>query len=138
MCKIRGPEPALVEFGPTHGAQVSDQSVKPHVEHMRRFARHWNSPSNRGARNREIPQPTLHKTQNFVSPALRTDEIRIRGIEIEQLLLEFDEFEKVVFFCDCFCRASAIGTRIAGACVNYISVVVHAILAGVMPFLDVP
>ncbi len=135
--QIRGPQSAFIEFRTAHCAQVSDQRVKPHIKYMRRFARHWNSPANRRARDGKILQSAMDKTQNFISSALGTNEIRIRGVKIEQLLLKLGKFEKIIFFGDRFRRASAIGTGITGAGVHNIGIVVYAILPGVMPFLDV-
>src|SRR5579864_9431719 len=104
---------------------------------MWRFARHGNAPANRGARDGKILQPALHKTQNFVSPALGTNEVGISGVKIKQLLLKSGKLEKIIFFGDGLRRASAIGAGIARAGIHDVGIVVHAILPGVMSFLNV-
>ena len=81
-------------------------------------------------------RPPCTKLKTSFLPALGTDEIRVRGVEIEKSLLEFREFEKVILLGDGFGRAAAVRTRIAGTRVHDIGVVVHAILAGIVSLLD--
>src|ERR1700730_13557204 len=123
--QIRRPKSALVKFRAAHGAQISNQRVKPHVKHMRGFARNWNSPSNCGAGDGKISQSALYETQNLIASAFGAYEVRVCGIKIENVLLEFGKLEKIIFFGDCFCGASAIGTRIARARVHYISIIMN-------------
>src|ERR1700716_306928 len=134
--QIRRPKSALVKFWAAHGAQISNQRVKPHVKHMRGFARNWNAPSNCGACNGKISQSALYETQNLIASAFGAYEVRICGIEIEKFLLEFGKLEKIIFLGDCFRGAAAIGTRIARACIHDVSIVMNAILTGVMPLLN--
>jgi len=58
-------------------------------------------------------------------------------VEIEQWFLESGKLEEIVFFGEGFSRAVAVGTIVAGFGVVHESVVVDAVLAGVMAFVDV-
>ena len=64
------------------------------------------------------------------------NKLRISRVENEKLLLEFGEFEKIVFFGDGFGGTATIGTSIPGACVHDIGVVVHAVLPSIVTLLD--
>ncbi len=104
---------------------------------MRLFSRDGNSPTNRGAGDAEVLQPAFHETDDLVAPRFRLDESRILAVKIEQRLFECGEFKEVVFFGESFERAPAIGTVVAGLGIIHKSVVVDAVLAGVMALVDV-
>ena len=81
--------PAIADPG-----QVIGQRVDPDIHDMAGAARHGYAPVKAGARDRQIAEATLDEAQHLVTAAFRADEIRVRGIVIEQRLLEFGEAEE--------------------------------------------
>ena len=82
-------------------------------------------------------RPPSTKLMISLRARFRLDEIRILFVKIEQRLLERGKLEEIIFFGDGFGGAAAIGTIFAGLGVVHVSVVVDAVLAGVVAFVDV-
>src|SRR5262249_9166826 len=135
--QIGGPVAALFVFGATNGAEIRSKRIEPDVEDVRLFAGHGNAPANGGAGDAEVFQTAFNEADDFVLAGFRLDEIGILAIEVEQRLLKGGELEEIVFFRDGFERASAIRTVVARFRVVHEGVVVNAVLAGIMTFINV-
>ena len=78
-----------------------------------------------------------NKRDDFVATRLRTDEVRLRGVEVEQRFGECRKLEEVVLFFHGFGRASALRAGRAGADSVNVEFVEHAVLAGIAALVDV-
>ncbi len=54
-----------------------------------------------------------HEREHFIAPRFGADEIRLLGVEADQLVLERRKLEVIIFFVDGFRGPAAIGTGIA-------------------------
>ena len=96
-----------------------------------------NAPLERSAADREIAQSAAHKRNHFVAPGLRTNEVRMLGVVLQQRLLHGGELEEVILFVNGFRGASALGAGRAWACGIDVELVEDAILAAVGALVDV-
>src|SRR5207253_8147869 len=127
----------LFKLWPAHRAQIRRQRVEPHIEHMRLFAGNGNPPAERRSRNAQIFQPAFDETHGLIAARFRLDEFGVLLVEIEQWLLKRGELEKIVFFRDRLGWPAAVRAVVAWLCIVHESVVVNAVLPGVMPFVNV-
>src|SRR5579883_2289712 len=135
--QVRGPHTTLFPFGAADGAEIRGEGVEPDVEDVRLFAGNGNAPADGGAGDAEVFQAAFDEADDFVSASFRLNEFGILAIEIEQRFLESGKFEEIVFFGDGFQRTIAIRAEIAGIGLGDEGVVVNAVEAGVMAFINV-
>src|SRR5262249_37168812 len=135
--QVGWPHAALFVLRPANSAQVSGERVKPHVKHVRLFAWHRNAPANRGARNAQILQSAFNETDDFVLARFWLDELRVFPVKVEQWLLKSGELEKIVFFGNSLGGPAAVRAVVSRLRVVHKRVVVNAVLARVMAFVDV-
>src|SRR6202008_3158126 len=135
--QIRRPEAAGFVFGAADGAKVGRERIEPDVKDVRLLTRNGDAPANRGARDAEVFQPTFDEADDFVAPRFRLNEIGVLLIKIEQRLLKCRQLEEIVFFGEGFQRPAAVRAKIAGFRIGHKIVVVNAVLAGVVAFVDV-
>src|SRR6202521_1632233 len=101
------------------------------------IVRYGDAPGKRRAADGKIAQAAAHEREHFVASCLRADEVRLLGVEADQLVLKRGELEKIIFFLHRFRGAAALRagrTRTDGI---YIEFVKHAILACVVALVDV-
>ena len=135
--QIGGPHAALFVVRTADGAEIGGERVKPDVKNVRLFAGNGNAPTNGGAGDTKIFQAAFDKADDFVFAAFRLNKLGILFIEIKQRFLECGKLEEIVFFGEGFGGAAAVGTIVTGLSVVHKSVVVDAVLAGVVAFVDV-
>src|ERR1700685_4484743 len=89
------------------------------------------------AADRLIAQSAAHERHYFVAPGFGPDEIRLLGVELQQLVLKRREPEKIILFFHRFRRASALGTRSPRPNRIHVEFIEDTILAAVRTFVDV-
>ena len=130
-----------LHIGETGGGDVVGERVEPDIHDMGGIARHRHAPCETGARDREIPQAAAHEAGHLVAPALRGDEIRMRGVEFQQALLPGAEPEEVTRLLHPFDLGAGRGDLLAvGAggelVLGVIGLVADGIPAGVFVEID--
>ena len=63
---------------------VVGQRVEPDIHHVLGVVRHLHAPIEGGARDRQILQPRLDEADDFVATRVRTDEVRLLLVELQQ------------------------------------------------------
>ena len=99
--------------------EVVNQGVVPNIKDVLLVPRHWNTPRNRCARNRDVTKTTLNKCVRFVALCSRGYELWVLRVVLKKLVFEGTEFEEPVFFfhlCKRFCvhRTLAVVTCFIG------------------------
>src|SRR4029077_17737590 len=87
---------------------VVRKRVEPDVDHVLRIVRYGDAPGERRAADGKITQAAAHEREHFIAPRLGTDEVRLLGVKVDQLVLECRELEKIIFFLHCFSGAAAL------------------------------
>ncbi len=95
-----------------------------------------------GPRDREVLQAAAHEARDLVQPLARQHEIRLRFIEIEQLLLIFGEPEEVALLLHPFHRgpggrAAHLVLADGGLALGVVGLVAHRVPAGIFRQVDV-
>ena len=87
---------ALIRRAIAEGGDVVGERIEPNVDHVLGIARHGDAPGKCAAADGEIAQASFDKGEHFVAPCFGADEIGLAGVEVDQLLLEGRELEKIV------------------------------------------
>ena len=69
-------------------AQVVDQRVDPHVDHLLGVPRHRHAPRLAGAAEAEVPEPAFDEAARLVVTEVGNHELGLLVVEPEQLFLE--------------------------------------------------
>src|SRR3974390_2876884 len=95
------------------------------------------APRKRGPAHRQIAKSAPDKRNHLITTCIRTDEIRILRIELEQWLFHRRQLEEVILFMHGFCRPAAL--RAGSTRFGYINVklVGDAILPTIVAFIEV-
>src|ERR1700682_3003990 len=86
--------------GESNTGDVVGQRVDADIHDVLGIAGNLDAPSERGSRNRPIPQSAFDEADNFVLARVGADEIRLTGIECEKLVLISRQFEKITLLLD--------------------------------------
>ncbi len=95
------------------GAIVTKR-VKPDVNHVLWVAGNRDAPFERAPADGEIAQAALHKSDDLVAARFWTDKVRLLFVQLQQLVRERRELEKVIIFADCLGGSAAFRTRRSG------------------------
>jgi len=107
----RGPVPVVELFvvrSETEGRDVVGEGIEPDVHHVVGVAGVWDPPFQRGAGDREVAETALHKADDLVVAAARTDAIGVRAVPLEQRFLVGREPEEVAALGEPLDRAAAL------------------------------
>ena len=131
-----------VRVGIADGGDVVGQRIDPHIHDVLGVAGHRDAPVEGRARDRQILQAAAHEARDLVQALLRQHEIRIAGIELEELVLIGREPEKIALLLDPFdrraLRAEALAVVVEpGFALVVIGLVAHRIPAGIFVEIDV-
>ena len=95
--QIRRPKLELrrLHIGIADAGEIIGERVDPHIHDVTRRIGRRHAPIERGARDREILQPTFDEADDFVEAALRQHEVRVVRVELEQPVLIGREAEEI-------------------------------------------
>src|SRR5690348_14382914 len=119
-----------------NGGTVVAERVQPHVDHVPAVVRHRHAPAEGAARHRKVAQTGAHERRHLVASRLRTYEIRLIAVQLQQLFLKSRELEKVIFLAHRFCGPSALWARRSRTGGIHVEFVENAILPGVLALVD--
>src|SRR5690606_27622479 len=74
---------------------VIGQGIDPDIHHVSFRTRNRNAPIKGGARNGKVLQPALYEGDDLIAALFGSDKIRVRLVQIKQLLLVSRETKKV-------------------------------------------
>ena len=121
----------------TYSGDVIRQRVQPDVNHVLGIVGHRNAPGKSAATNREVAQPAAHKGHHLIAPRLRTNELRLFRIQLQQLVLKCRELEEIVFLVHRLRRTAALRAGRAGTDSVHILLIKDAVLSGIGSLVDV-
>src|SRR5579864_5489600 len=79
----------------------------------------------------------MDEREHLVASSLGQDKAGLRFVKVEEPVLKSRQPEIIILFTDGFGRAPAIRTRVAGLGVSHIGFIEHAVLPGVVTFVNV-
>ena len=101
------------------------------------IVRDRNAPGKCAAADRKIAQAGAHERHHFVAPRFGTNEIRLAGVELQQLVLKCRELEEIILFFHRLRGTPAFGAGRAWSHDIHVELVEDAVLAGVAALVDV-
>ena len=100
---------AAIRLGKARRRDVIVERIDPHVHDVARRVRHRDAPVERRARDRQIFETHLHEAHDFVAALRRQDEVGVRRVVREQLVLISREAEEIGFLLVPFDRRTRLG-----------------------------
>ena len=70
-------------IGKADAGNVVGQGVDPDIHDVLGIAGHLDAPVEGGSRNRQVPQAAFDEAHDFVLARIRSDEIRLRLVQLE-------------------------------------------------------
>ena len=88
-------EPFAFGVRKAHRGDLVGERVHPHVHDVLSIAGYADAPIEGVTRYRQIPQPAFNETHHLVQALARQYELRISGIEFEEILLVDRELKEI-------------------------------------------
>src|SRR6202048_4454107 len=122
--------------GESNAGDVVGQGVHPDIHDMVGVAGNLDAPVERGSGNRQVSQSAFDEADDFVLARVGANEVRLTGVERQQLVLIRGQFEEIAFLLDPFDRralrpASYVVVAQDGFVFGVIGFVAYGIPAGV-------